>query len=153
MAFPWRADDGPTLNAGLVSLWLFRGSEPVMPRNPIIYDFFFLGGGGGLAPLSPTLDPRMSSNVIQNSFKLSPNILLSSCADEQHRPWTEQEVVKHFSCSNQLCMNSIMLINVKMLIVGILIFINQDIHHHKFERMKTLVFHHFTSSEQLKFHA
>ena len=30
MAFRWRADGGPTLNAGLVALWLFRGSGPVL---------------------------------------------------------------------------------------------------------------------------
>ena len=29
VAFRWRADDGQTLNAGLVALCLFRGSEPV----------------------------------------------------------------------------------------------------------------------------
>ena len=35
MAFRWRADDGPTLNAGLVALGFFRGSGPVLLRNPI----------------------------------------------------------------------------------------------------------------------
>ena len=29
MAFRWHADNGPKLNAGLVALWLFRGSGPV----------------------------------------------------------------------------------------------------------------------------
>ena len=33
MAFRWRADDGLTLNADLVALWLFRGSGPVLLRN------------------------------------------------------------------------------------------------------------------------
>ena len=36
MAFRWRADGGPTLNAGLVALWFFRGSGPVLLRNPIL---------------------------------------------------------------------------------------------------------------------
>ena len=35
MAFRWRADDGLTLNVGLVALWLFRGSGPVLLRNPV----------------------------------------------------------------------------------------------------------------------
>ena len=35
MAFRWRAVDGPSLNAGLVALWFFRGSGPVLQRNPI----------------------------------------------------------------------------------------------------------------------
>ena len=35
MAFCWRADDGPTLNAGLVALWFYRGSGSVLLRNPI----------------------------------------------------------------------------------------------------------------------
>ena len=37
MAFRWRGNDGPTLNAGLylVVLLLFRESEPVLLRNPI----------------------------------------------------------------------------------------------------------------------
>ena len=29
-AFHWRADDGPTLNAGLVALYFFRGFGPVL---------------------------------------------------------------------------------------------------------------------------
>ena len=35
MVFRWRADDGSTLNAGLVALLFFRGSLPVLQRNPI----------------------------------------------------------------------------------------------------------------------
>ena len=35
MAFRWRADDGPTLDAGLVAMWFFRESEPVLLRNPL----------------------------------------------------------------------------------------------------------------------
>ena len=44
----WRADYGQTLNVGLVALWFFRGSEPVLLRNPIILRFF----RGGLNTLS-----------------------------------------------------------------------------------------------------
>ena len=35
MAFRWRADNGPTLNVGLVALRFFRGSGSVVLRNPI----------------------------------------------------------------------------------------------------------------------
>ena len=35
LAFCWRADDGQTLNAGLVALWFLRGSGPVLLRNPM----------------------------------------------------------------------------------------------------------------------
>ena len=34
-AFRWRADDGPTMNAGLVALRFFRGSGPVLLENPL----------------------------------------------------------------------------------------------------------------------
>ena len=37
MAFRWRADDGPALNAGLVTLWFFRGSRPILLENPILF--------------------------------------------------------------------------------------------------------------------
>ena len=40
MAFCWRVDDGPTWNAGLVALWFFRGSRPVL-HGPNIFVFFF----------------------------------------------------------------------------------------------------------------
>ena len=37
MAFRWCANDGPTFNAGLVALCFFRGSGPVLLRNPIFF--------------------------------------------------------------------------------------------------------------------
>ena len=49
MAFRWRADDGPTLNAGLVALRFFRGSAPVLLRNPI----FLLLFRGSEPPVPP----------------------------------------------------------------------------------------------------
>ena len=39
LPFRWRANDGPTLNDGLVALWSPRGSRPVMIRNPIAFWF------------------------------------------------------------------------------------------------------------------
>ena len=61
MAFRWRADDGPTLNSGLVALRFFRGSGPVLLRNPFFLRFFSVCvcGGGGSGPPVPPLDPRM----------------------------------------------------------------------------------------------
>ena len=50
MAFRWRADDGPTLNAGLVALWYFRGSGPVLLRNPI---FLWFSRGAEVGPPVP----------------------------------------------------------------------------------------------------
>ena len=60
------ADDGPTLNTGLV-----RGSGPVLLGNPYIF-VIFQGGGGGPDPLPSPLDPRMlscSHNMV--SIKIS----------------------------------------------------------------------------------
>ena len=51
MAFRWRADDGSTLNAGLVAVWFFRASGPVLLRYPI-FVVFFQRGLGPPVPLS-----------------------------------------------------------------------------------------------------
>ena len=56
MAFRWRVDDGPTLNAGLVALWFFKGSGPVLLRDPLFLRFF---RGRGSGPPVPPLDPHM----------------------------------------------------------------------------------------------
>ena len=41
MAFRWRADDGSTLNAGLVDVWFFKESgQVILLRNPIVLWFF-----------------------------------------------------------------------------------------------------------------
>ena len=50
------SDDGTTLNAGLLALWFFRGSSPVLLRNPIFLWFF--RGVQTPSPLPP-LDPPM----------------------------------------------------------------------------------------------
>ena len=55
MAFRrWRADDSPTLIAGFLAFLFFRGSGPVLLRNPIL---------GDPDPLPP-LDPRMPQSHI-----------------------------------------------------------------------------------------
>ena len=50
MAFCWRDGGGPSLNADLLALWFYRGSRPVLLRDPIFFVFF--QGGGGPDPLS-----------------------------------------------------------------------------------------------------
>ena len=60
MAFRWRADDDPTLNAGLVVLENFRGSGPVLLRNSMFLWFFRWGSG----PPVPPLDPRMGPDYV-----------------------------------------------------------------------------------------
>ena len=37
MAFRWRADDGLTLNAGLVAFLISQGYRPVLLRNPLAF--------------------------------------------------------------------------------------------------------------------
>ena len=51
MVFLSCADDGSRLNADLVALWFFRGSRPVLLRNPIILWFF--RGEGVWTPCPP----------------------------------------------------------------------------------------------------
>ena len=67
MAFRWRANDGPTLNAGLVVLRI--SGDPVHYCLEILYflDFSRGGGGGGSGPSVPPLDPRMEPDNIHLS--------------------------------------------------------------------------------------
>ena len=52
MAFPWRVDDGPTLNAGYVQLCDFSGDPDQYCIEPyIFYDFSREGGGGVRLPM------------------------------------------------------------------------------------------------------
>ena len=44
MLFCCQSNDGPTVNAGMVALWFFRGSGPVLLRNPTALQFFRVGG-------------------------------------------------------------------------------------------------------------
>ena len=59
MAFRWRSNDGPTLNAGLVALLVIRESKPVFLRKHIFV--IFRGGGGVSTAPVPSQDPRMGS--------------------------------------------------------------------------------------------
>ena len=63
MAFPWRPDDGLSLNYGLVSLQFFRESSPVLLRKPIFSDL-----SGGTGPTSPPPPPSGSAHASQEIF-------------------------------------------------------------------------------------
>ena len=68
---------------------------------------------------------------------------------------TGPEVIKLFSCSTQLSMILILLINVKMpTSVGILSFISRlNTTSSSFKARKFLIFQYFSFYEQVKFHA
>ena len=68
MAFHWRADDAPTLNAGLVAA-IFQGIRNCIARKPYIFVIFH-GGGGGSGPPVPPLDPHMLTPPINKLLKL-----------------------------------------------------------------------------------
>ena len=61
VTFRRRADDGPSLNAGLVALY-FKGIPTSIAKEPYIY-VIFQGGGGGGGPPVPPLDPHMKSHI------------------------------------------------------------------------------------------
>ena len=63
MAFPWCADDGLTLNAGLVALWFSRDTDQYCWE--ILYFCDFTGGGGGGGGSGPPVPPSGSAHVIQ----------------------------------------------------------------------------------------
>ena len=71
MAFHWCADDGRTWDAGLVAMWIFRGSGPVLLRNPILCDF----SGGGVQTHCPPLPPlwihHVFAGLCQRYFSLA----------------------------------------------------------------------------------
>ena len=51
---------GPTLTAGIVALWFYRESGPVLLRNPVFFFIFFrFFKVGSEPPVHPPLYPRM----------------------------------------------------------------------------------------------
>ena len=50
MAFRWRPNNGPKLNAGLFAFVFFQGIWTRIARNPILFVIFRGGGGGGEGP-------------------------------------------------------------------------------------------------------
>ena len=61
MAFCWRANDGPTLNAGLVAAIFFQGIQTSIAKKPNNFEIF--QGGWGPDPLSPPLDLHMQGKA------------------------------------------------------------------------------------------
>ena len=61
MEFCWRADDDPTLKAGLVAV-IFQGTLTCIARKPYIFVIF--QGGGGSGPSVLPLDPHLSDSLI-----------------------------------------------------------------------------------------
>ena len=73
MAFRWRAHDGQTLNVGLVALWFFRGSGPVLQRKHVFLWGVFSGGGGRVGPLPHSLSGSVqgdNENYLYFSYPL-----------------------------------------------------------------------------------
>ena len=71
MAFRWRVDDGPTLNAGLL-VAIFRGSGPVLLENPMFCDF---SEEGVRTPCPPSgsahVDYIQIVSLLKNAFTYS----------------------------------------------------------------------------------
>ena len=75
MVFRWWADDGPTLNAGSVALWFFRGSWHLLLHLPYSFVIFFRVGGGGGGVRTPCPPPPicacdLSMNDITSLYML-----------------------------------------------------------------------------------
>ena len=66
MQLRWRADDGPTLNAGLVVLCFFRGFGPVLLY---FYDFSGLSG----PPVSPSGFTHGNRQTIEEIYICKPS--------------------------------------------------------------------------------
>ena len=81
MAFRWRADDGPSLNAGSVASQFFRGSGPELLRNPIFV--IFQGGGGVRTPGPPSGSAHGDPVVVCSLVVVAPFVcvcfVLGSC--------------------------------------------------------------------------
>ena len=66
MAFRWHADDGPTLNAGLVALWFFKGIQTSIAKQPNIFVIFQWESGPSVTPFGSAHDNLLCffSNVV-----------------------------------------------------------------------------------------
>ena len=65
-AFRWRADSGPTLNAGLVALRFFQGIQTSIVKKP--YKFEIVQGGGGVQTPFPLLWLRACQSIVKLGF-------------------------------------------------------------------------------------
>ena len=74
--YPPGADDGPTLNTGLVALLFFRGTQTCTARKPYIFVIF---GGGGPDPLSPPSGSAHTEDAVYLLLSNSINYILLPC--------------------------------------------------------------------------
>ena len=65
MAFRRRADDGPTLNAGL-QLRVFQGIRTSIVKKPYILVIFQRGSGPPVSPLDPRMQSRSKCYILVN---------------------------------------------------------------------------------------
>ena len=63
MAFRWRANDDPTLNASFV---IIQGIRTSISQKPYIF-VIFPGGGGFRPPFTPPQDPRLLDHPLYSS--------------------------------------------------------------------------------------
>ena len=101
------------------------------------------------------LPVRISSTSMRLADSSEPLLLLAyakyGCRSSS---FAGPEVTKLYSCSIQLSVEFILLINVKMpKIVGILTFISRITTCEGFKTRDLVIFHHLTFYEHLKFHA
>ena len=94
MAFRWRADDVPTLNAGLVVLW-FSGDPDLSARKSYIFLIF---QGRGIQTHVPLLIRACSKAVILLLLLLLIHCVLciSECFDNLHTKWKEKALYVSF---------------------------------------------------------
>ena len=88
MAFRWCADDGLTLNVGLVDLMV---SGPVLIRNPIFYDFSWVGVQTP-CPHSGFAHEHIKERI---KFKSKANSLLSFSTQDNWK--TRKDTKKHIT--------------------------------------------------------
>ena len=67
MAFRWRADDGPTLNPGLVAA-IFQGIRTCVAGKPYIFVIFQGGGRGVRTPCPPLWIQPDSGDITPKKF-------------------------------------------------------------------------------------
>ena len=126
MAFLWRADDGPTLNAGwLGSFVIFQGIQTSIAKKPYIFVIFQGGGGGGgSGPLVPPSGPPHAISVfckhdngiflhIRLGFPLFLHILENSISHTQYQPVGKIKIKQpnvERQVTSYLCLNDIIML-------------------------------------------
>ena len=85
MEFRWPADDGPTLNAGLVAV--ISGDPDQYCKETVLFCDFSGGGGGGQDPLSSPLDhPMINTSFIQIWLSELNSLIFPSNYDHSKTP-------------------------------------------------------------------